>query len=364
MNAGAPSTILVVDDVPQNVRLLEAVLSANGYRVTAASSGAEALEKVRAELPDLVLLDIQMPELDGYEVCRRLRADPRSEFLPVVMITSSDSEVRVSALEVGADDFVAKPFDQQELLVRVRSLVRIKQYHDLIESQAAELADWTRTLETRVAEQTLELRASRARVVAAADAERRRIERDLHDGAQQHLIGLAVQLRLVRDLADSEPGRANELLEALGDDVQVALEQVRDLAHGIYPPLLQDRGLPGALAAAARNAPVKTSVETNGLARYEPDIEAAVYFCCLEALQNASKYAGPGANATVRVREDGAALGFEVRDDGIGFDVESGRAGAGLTNMQDRVGAIGGSLRVESSPGRGTTVSGLIPLGS
>jgi adenylate cyclase len=151
------SQILVVDDVPQNVRLLEAVLTSDGYSVTSASSGPEALEKVAAELPDLLLLDIQMPEMDGYEVCRRLRADPATEFLPVVMITSSDTEVRVNALEAGADDFVTKPFDQQELLIRVRSLVRLKQYHDTIESQTAELADWNRTLEARVDDQVEEL---------------------------------------------------------------------------------------------------------------------------------------------------------------------------------------------------------------
>jgi adenylate cyclase len=149
--------ILVVDDVPQNVRLLEAILTSHGYSVTSASSGPEALEKVSAELPDLLLLDIQMPEMNGYEVCRRLRADPATEFLPVVMITSSDTEVRVNALEAGADDFITKPFDQQELLIRVRSLVRLKQYHDTIESQTAELAEWNRTLEARVDEQIDEL---------------------------------------------------------------------------------------------------------------------------------------------------------------------------------------------------------------
>ena len=157
MSVERQSKILVVDDVPQNVRLLEAVLTAHGYSVTSASSGPEALEKVSAELPDLLLLDIQMPEMDGYEVCRRLRADPATEFLPVVMITSSDTEVRVNALEAGADDFVTKPFDQQELLIRVRSLVRLKQYHDTIESQTAQLAEWNRTLEARVDDQVEEL---------------------------------------------------------------------------------------------------------------------------------------------------------------------------------------------------------------
>jgi class 3 adenylate cyclase len=149
--------ILVVDDVPQNVRLLEAVLSSHGYAVTSAFSGAEALEKVNAEPLDLVLLDIQMPDMNGYEVCRRLRANPSTRFLPVVMVTSSDTEVRVNAIEAEADDFITKPFDRQELLARVRSLVRIKRYHDTIESQAQELAGWNRSLEARVNEQVEEL---------------------------------------------------------------------------------------------------------------------------------------------------------------------------------------------------------------
>jgi adenylate cyclase len=123
----AQPKILVVDDAAQNVRLLEAVLTSNGYAVASASSGPEALERATIELPDLVLLDIQMPGMNGYEVCRRLREDPATRFLPVVMVTSSDTEVRVHAIEAGADDFITKPFNQQELLARVRSLVRIKQ---------------------------------------------------------------------------------------------------------------------------------------------------------------------------------------------------------------------------------------------
>jgi signal transduction histidine kinase len=236
--------------------------------------------------------------------------------------------------------------------------------YEQLESQATELADWNRTLEARVDEQVKELRASRTRVVLAADAERRRIERDLHDGAQQHLIGLAIQLRLLGELTDSHPEKARELLGGLDDEVQATLEQVRDLAHGIYPPLLQDRGLPDALAAAALRAPIGARVDARGLGRYPPDVEATVYFCCLEALQNAAKHAGEGAIVTIRVHESEGSLSFEVTDDGSGFDVGSGRTGVGMTNMRDRVGALGGSLRVHSAPEAGTTIAGTIPLES
>jgi adenylate cyclase len=149
--------ILAVDDLPTNIRLLDAVLSPRDYRVISAGSGPEALRRVKDQRPDLVLLDVVMPEMDGYEVCRRLRDDPATAFLPVVMITASGDQEKLRAIEAGADDFVTKPFDQAELLARVRSLVRIKRYHDTIEGQAAELAEWSRTLEQRVQHQVEEL---------------------------------------------------------------------------------------------------------------------------------------------------------------------------------------------------------------
>ncbi len=149
--------ILVVDDLEQNLRLLDAVLSPRGYEVRTADSGEEALRVLVDHPPDLVLLDILMPGLDGYEVCRRIREDPATAFLPVVMITASGDQEKVLAIEAGADDFIAKPFDQAELLARVASLLRVKHYHDTIERQAAELAEWNRELEERVAAQVEEL---------------------------------------------------------------------------------------------------------------------------------------------------------------------------------------------------------------
>ena len=213
-----------------------------------------------------------------------------------------------------------------------------------------------------VRQQAAELQASRARIVAAADAERRKIERNLHDGAQQRLVALAVNLRLARQIAASAPGDANAMFDQLGTEIQETLEELRALAHGIYPPLLADRGLAEALKAAAGRSPIRTTVTADGLSRYPAEIEAAIYFCCLEALQNVGKYAGEGATAQIRIHVEAGALLFEVNDNGAGFDVATARAGAGFTNMNDRVGAIGGSLRVESAPGKGTKVSGTVPI--
>jgi adenylate cyclase len=152
-----PITILAVDDQPPNLRLLDAVLSPRGYRVITASSGEEALELLPSSGIDLVLLDIVMPGIDGYEVCRRIRSEPATAFLPVVMITASGDQEKTRAIEAGADDFVSKPFHQGELLARVASLARIKRYHDTITRQAAELAEWNAELEARVNAQLEEL---------------------------------------------------------------------------------------------------------------------------------------------------------------------------------------------------------------
>jgi signal transduction histidine kinase len=211
-----------------------------------------------------------------------------------------------------------------------------------------------------------ELRASRARVVAAADAERRKIERNLHDGAQQHLVALAVTVRLAQQMAASDPDQARGLLEQLGTDLHEAVQELRDLAHGIYPPVLMDRGLVAALESAAGRAALPVDVVGVGedVGRFPQEVEAAVYFCCLEALQNAAKHAGEGARATVTIARRDDGLAFSVADDGAGFDT-GGPAGKGhgFVNMSDRVGAIGGTLTVDSTPGEGTTISGLVPVG-
>jgi signal transduction histidine kinase len=199
--------------------------------------------------------------------------------------------------------------------------------------------------------------------VAASDAARRQIERNLHDGAQQHLVALAVNVRLAHKMMEKDPASASEVLDQLGEGLQEAVQELRALAHGIYPPLLVDRGIDEALRSAAGRAALPTDVEATGLRRYSAEEEAAVYFCCTEALQNSGKHAGEGATAKVRVWVEAGMLRFEVSDDGEGFETNGPRGlGAGFVNMADRVGAIGGTIEVHSALGTGTTVSGRIPV--
>jgi signal transduction histidine kinase len=206
-----------------------------------------------------------------------------------------------------------------------------------------------------------ELARSRARIQAAADSERRRIERDLHDGAQQRLVALRIRLGLADDLMREDPARARKLLGELGGEAEEALEEVRSLARGVYPSLLSDEGLKEALRSLAHRAAVPTTVDAPGIGRYPPEIEGAVYFSCLEALQNAAKHARGATSVSVSVR-DGVDLRFEVRDDGAGFATGEVESGAGFTNMQDRLAAVGGELTIHSEPGRGTRVTGTIPV--
>ena len=206
-----------------------------------------------------------------------------------------------------------------------------------------------------------ELRESRRRIVAAQDARAKALERNLHDGAQQQLVALAVKQRLAESLVDRDPEKAKAMLADIQTETQDALETLRDLARGIYPPLLADQGLGAALTSQARRAAMPVEVSSDGVGRHSPEVEAAVYFCCLEALQNVAKYAA-ATQAWIRLAEDAGMLRFEVGDDGAGFDPSVTSFGTGLQGMTDRLDAIGGAVRVESAPGDGTTVTGTIPI--
>jgi signal transduction histidine kinase len=205
-----------------------------------------------------------------------------------------------------------------------------------------------------------DLKAAQSRIVRAQDEERRKLERNIHDGAQQQLVALAVKLRMAEMLIGRNDDRAHGVLTELQTDVGDALDDLRDLARGIYPPLLADKGLPAALEAQARKAAVPTTLEADGIGRFSQEVEATVYFSCLEALQNVAKYADATA-ATIRLRSNDGHLEFTVVDDGRGFDPLATGYGTGLQGIADRVAATGGTVQVRSAPGSGTSLTGRIP---
>jgi signal transduction histidine kinase len=206
-----------------------------------------------------------------------------------------------------------------------------------------------------------DVRESRRRIVSAQDERARTLERNIHDGAQQQLVALTVKLRLAEQLAERDPRGVRELLETLQVDATAALEDLRDLARGIYPPLLADQGLGAALQAQARKSMVPVTLEIGEIGRYSQEIESAVYFSCLEALQNVAKYANASLVTIALARTDGQ-LSFSVADDGVGFDAGSTTQGSGLRGIEDRLDALGGTMRIESSTGSGTTVGGSVPI--
>ena len=213
----------------------------------------------------------------------------------------------------------------------------------------------------RLAAHDAEMRASRARIVAASDEARRNVERDLHDGAQQYLVLLELELGLLTKTVADDP-EASAQVARIRANLARALAELRDLAHGIYPAVLESDGLPGALQAAADRSSMPVTVDSDGVGRYAQELEAAVYFCCLEALQNAAKHAGDGATVSVQLGQVDGHVHFEVGDDGRGYDSTAVGPSAGLQNMADRIGALGGELEIDSIPGAGTKVRGAVPI--
>jgi signal transduction histidine kinase len=225
--------------------------------------------------------------------------------------------------------------------------------------QAVLLALETGRLESEVESKTAQLRRSSRRIVAAGEAERQRIERDLHDGAQQRLMAIHVKLALLRDRLDS-PELASEV-DKISEQAAVAVDELRDLAHGIYPSVLRDRGLADAVRSIASTAPVDVRLVDHGIGRCTPATEITVYFCLNEAIQNAAKHAGRRTRVTVTLERLGSEISFDVVDDGAGFDLDRTSDGIGLTGIRDRMTAIGGEVEITAAPGKGTRIQGTAP---
>jgi len=239
-------------------------------------------------------------------------------------------------------------------------LDRLAEQAGLVLANARLTADLEARL-MQIAHQAADLRSSRQRIVAAQDEERRRLERNIHDGAQQHLVALAVKLRLAKTALQKDPEHGRRMLAEIRGEVDAALDTLRSLALGIYPPLLEEQGIAAALAAQYLRSSLPVRMHADGIGRYPIELEAAVYFCTLEALQNAAKYAHASA-ITISFREREGTLEFSVADDGIGFDPDSNGTGTGIQGIRDRISVFGGDAEIESSPGRGTMVRGRVPL--
>lgn len=271
----------------------------------------------------------------------------------------------VSVVGLSNDDGGALPDieDEYELMLVVGALVAhiipiglIVWQNNRLQYENLERA---RNLNAQLIRSQEELAASRRRVVQAGDTERRRIERDLHDGAQQQLVVLGVRLRLLDNQTGDLP-EVNEAVQTLIGELDDAVEEVRKLAHGIYPPLLQSRGLVDALRAVARRSPLGVETELDDVGRLDQSIETALYFTALEALTNAAKHA-PDSVIDLRLIDNGTSLQLSVSDDGPGFVLDESIKSQGTHNMGDRVAAVGGELAITSSPGAGTTVTAVVP---
>jgi signal transduction histidine kinase len=331
------------------------VLSELSTRFADTYSLEDALPRLARVTAEAVGTDLTTVWLRAAEQLVPVAAWPSSEGMREAVLLSGEEVAAFGEAETG---FPVR--HQGELLGAIS--VTMPSNEPLSQAQGKLLADVAAQagLVLRNVSLVADLRASRQRIVAAQDERARKLERNLHDGAQQQLVALSVKLRLAEQLSESDPAKARTMLTELQGETTEALETLRDLARGIYPPLLADKGLAAALEAQVRRSPVPASVEADGVGRYVQDVEAAVYFCVLEALQNVAKYA-EASRVVVRLDDADGTLRFAVEDDGMGFDPGSAR-GTGLTNMRDRLEALGGRLDVRSAPGHGTTVAGRISL--
>jgi signal transduction histidine kinase len=276
---------------------------------------------------------------------------------------AKDGDLALPATEPGSDRDLTVVERNGTPAVAILHDVQLNDDPELLQAAGAValLAEENAELDLAWSDAVEELQQSRARIVRAGDNERRKLERNLHDGVQQRLVAIRVKLALASQLGDLDPAVRSKL-DGIGQNVEEALEELREVAHGLYPPVLSDWGLVKALESVQRPSAASLTIRATGIGRYPPELESAVYYCCLEAIQNATKHGGSAVHVAVSLREEARELRFEVSDDGPGFVPSTVRTGTGLQNMQDRLGALDGHLSIVSAIGQGTVVSGSVPV--
>ena len=345
-----PSKLLIVDDEPSAPATMEAAFAGEGYDLDFADSGALAIKKADSSLPDIILLDVMMPGMDGFEVCRRLRSNPKLAEVPIILLTALDDRAsRLAGIEAGADDFLAKPMDVQELRLRVRTILKLNRYRTLVTQRES-------------------LQEMASRVITVQEEERKHISRELHDDFGQALIAHMLNLRNLQIDLSKKNNEFSQTLETLIADTNKTLEKIRLLAQDLRPTLLDTLGLKKALETYCNEFKARSglsiSIDFDGDFPELPDMHSITLYRFLqEALTNVIKHA-KAEQIWVELYTEGNNAILTVQDNGLGFsdsDVEQVK-GIGITGMRERMLIAGGELRINSSPSKGTIISAYLPL--
>lgn len=342
--------ILIVDDDPRGLDTLESILDGQGYDIASASDGAGALKKANELLPDLILLDVMMAGMDGFEVCRRIRATPKLAEVPIIILTALDDRPsRLLGIESGADDFLTKPVDRQELRLRVNTIVRLNRYRTLLNQRE-------------------DLRQMAEHVVAAQEEERRRLSLELHDDLGQALIAHTLNLRNLQTELPLPPDLLSARLDSLIADTNITINKMRQLAHDMRPTLLDTLGLRSALETYSREFSLRTGLPVI----FEADLKLpemsdvysiTVYRILQEALTNVLKHSQAN-QVWVELTVEEQNIILTIQDNGSGFptELDNSKNGIGLTGLRERLTLVGGKLVISSSASKGTIISARLPL--
>jgi signal transduction histidine kinase len=344
------SKILIVDDDPLSITTLESILDGQGYAISSAHNGPTALKNADTIMPDLILLDVMMPMMNGFEVCRRIRATPKLAEVPIIILTAlDDRESRLLGIEAGADDFLTKPVDRQELRLRVNTILRLDRYRTLLTQRE-------------------NLRQMAERLVTAQEEERKRLSRELHDDLGQALIAHILRLRnLQMELPTQAEAISRELEELITDSNQI-INRMRQIAQDIRPMLLDTLGLRTALETQAREFGLRTGLQVT----FEADADMpplsdvhsiTLYRILQETLTNVIKHSQAN-HVWVELSVDGRNIILTVQDNGVGFPKSDDalKKGIGITSLRERLALVGGELLINSSAAKGTIISARLPL--
>ncbi|MEN9561960.1 MAG: hypothetical protein RIR73_204 [Chloroflexota bacterium] len=343
------STILIVDDNAASRETLESVLGVDGYNLHMAEDGTQALEKADALHPDLILLDVMMPGMDGFEVCRRLRSTPGLEEVPIILLTAlDDAASRIEGIQSGADDFLSKPFDRQELRARVATIIRLNRYRTLLEQRE-------------------NLRDMAQRMVTGLEDERMRISRELHDELGQLLTAQLMDIRDLQSDLTIPPEALFGRLEAIHSQMYEVTVKVRRLAHDLRPPLLSTLGMTQALrthcSKFSSSSHIPIEIEIDDTLNSLPDVYGIILYRVLqEALTNIAKHA-QASRIWVELGIDNDQVRLTVQDNGKGLPGENTVSnGIGIVGMKERVSLVGGALVIRSGKNGGTILEVSLPL--